>query len=273
MTNTKLAIKTEHEYLTEIETAKNIIAPGATDEELKYFAKYCSSIKLNPIAHQIHFVKRGNRATFQTSIDGFRVIAERSGKYRGQTDIEFGNLIEKKLSYKDKNYQKIDIKKDVPEWAKIGVYRQDFDKPIYAIVYWDEYCPSYPNQSMWIKMPRNQLAKCAEALALRKAFPNDLSGLYTDDEMQQADKNEVIETEIIEVNNEKPLELAGITEKLAAKIGNSKTERELEKIGQSMGKSLATNIITQGEFEKLTELYNDKLLTYKKDEQNNGQTN
>jgi hypothetical protein len=69
------------------------------------------------------------------------------------------------------------------------VYRSNFDEPLFAVAKWDSY--SQPNNPIWKKMPDLMLAKCAESLALRKAFPNDMSGIYTDEEMGQA---EVVES-------------------------------------------------------------------------------
>jgi phage recombination protein Bet len=185
--------------LEQLEAVKNIIAKDATNEELQLFVMYCNQTKLNPLANQIHFVKRGGKPTFQTSIDGLRIVAERSDKYEGQTQVELGPLVERTLYYTGANKEKTPLKKSVPEWARIGVYKKGFKEPLHVTAYWDEYCPSYPNQTMWMKMPRVMLAKVAEALALRKAFPNDLAGVYTNDEMQQAeDKPERVQAEVVE---------------------------------------------------------------------------
>jgi hypothetical protein len=69
------------------------------------------------------------------------------------------------------------------------VYRKGCAHPFTAIAKFSEY---NAGGSMWQKMPANQLAKCAEALALRKAFPHQLSGLYTPDEMAQGDTAPVV---------------------------------------------------------------------------------
>ena len=164
----------------QIITIKETVASGATDNELKLFLYQCSRTGLDPLSKQIHFIKRGGKATIQTGIDGFRAIAERTGKYAGNDDYLFNN---------DKTmYEMLKAKMENPITATATVYkivggvRVSFS----ATAIWDAYCPKGNESFMWKKMPYLMLGKCAEALALRKAFPNDLSGVYTDDEMEQA---------------------------------------------------------------------------------------
>jgi phage recombination protein Bet len=155
----------------QIQLIKNTIAKDASDDELKLFLYQCQRTGLDPMTRQIYFMKRSGKVTIQTSIDGFRVIAERSGDYGGQDEPVF-------------------VKEDNDMYCKVTVYRFRGDVRYPAAVgvaYWKEYCPPNGQDFMWKKMPHTMLAKVAEALALRKAYPQDLSGLYTGDEMQQAE--------------------------------------------------------------------------------------
>lgn len=167
------------EFSTEqISLIKSQIAPKATDDELKLFIYQAKRTGLDPLARQIYAIHRRQngveKMTIQTSIDGFRVIAERSGDYAGQDEPVFednGSLIK----------------------ATVKVYRFRGETRYCAAVgvaYWNEYVPMYNGKpsGLWEKMPHTMLAKVAEALALRKAYPQDLSGLYTAEEMNQADK-------------------------------------------------------------------------------------
>jgi hypothetical protein len=133
-------------------------------------------------------VKRQGKVTFQTGIDGFRSVAERTGQYDGSDEPEFGPTCSCS-----------EAPKPHPEWARVTVYRmRDGErKPQSATAYWHEFKPapgaSGNGDSMWKKMPRNQLAKCAEALAFRKAFPYVLADVYSPEEMDQARGDQVLE--------------------------------------------------------------------------------
>lgn len=165
--------------------------PDATDAELRHFGRVAASVGLDPLKREIYCVKRWNPdlgrkvVTHQTGIDGFRVIAERTGKYNGQTAPAWCGP--------DGKWQEVWLdESNPPAAARIGIYREGFREPIIAIARYCEYCQCTQDGKptrMWRTMPSNQLAKCAEALALRKAFPNELSGLYTSEEMAQADNS------------------------------------------------------------------------------------
>ena len=174
----------------QLDVLKVSVARDLTDAEFAHFAEVCRRSKLDPFRKQIYALKRNTKqgpvVSHQTGIDGFRVIAQRSGEYEGQLGPFWcgadGRWLDAWLSDKP------------PVAARVGVLRRGFRDPMWAVARYDGYVQTEfsggPNQ-MWRKMPDNQLAKCAEALALRKAFPEDLSGLYTSDEMGQADNAQV----------------------------------------------------------------------------------
>jgi phage recombination protein Bet len=175
----------------QVELIKRTIAKDATDDELKLFMAQCERTGLDPFDRQIYFIKRKQKdkrtgawvevGQTQTSIDGFRVVAERTGEMDGQ-----------EVAWCDEAGQWTDIwlKSSPPFGARVLAYRKGCAKPFPGIARFDEYAQTYDGKpsGLWGKMPANQLAKCAEALALRKAFPKQLSGLYTRDEMAQADE-------------------------------------------------------------------------------------
>lgn len=163
----------------QIELIKRTVAKGSTDDELALFLYTAQKRGLDPLVKQIYAIKRktkdGEVMTIQTGIDGFRAVASRTGQLAGSDDAVFDSETSSH-----------------PNKATVTVYRMVNGQrcPFSATARWDEYKQvKYSGELMglWAKMPYTMLAKCAEALALRKAFPEDLSGLYTFDEMAQAD--------------------------------------------------------------------------------------
>ena len=150
------------------------IAPGCSTDELRLFAYACQRTGLDPFSKQIYAIKRGGKMTIQAGIDGLRSIAERTGQLDGSETHWCGE---------DGVWTDVWLSSKPPAAAKTILHRKGASHPFVGVARFADY---NAGQGLWSKMPAAMIAKCSEALALRKAFPADLSGVYSTDEMDQA---------------------------------------------------------------------------------------
>jgi phage recombination protein Bet len=178
----------------------------APDSIVEAFIHQIHRTNLDPVARQIYCIERGGKWGIQISIDGFRLIAERSGEYRGQTPAQWTDGVLYTVPLREdgkvvrnaagdpvmvEDYRWLDVwtAKEPPAAARVGVYRDGFSEPMWGVATYEGYVAKDRNgkpTGQWESNPANQSAKCAEMLALRKAFPQELSGLYGTEEMDQA---------------------------------------------------------------------------------------
>lgn len=165
-----------------IDLIRRTVARGCSDDELALFLAVCQRVGLDPLTRQIHAVRRWSRAerretmVIQVGIDGLRAIADRTGCYAPGGPAEFrygpgGRLIEARVIIRKRTPD--GTWHDVVGWAR-----------------WDEYVQRTRDgepTSFWATMPHVMLAKCAEAQALRRAFPAHLGGLYVPEELRTAE--------------------------------------------------------------------------------------
>lgn len=183
---------------TKKELLKRTICKGASDDELEMFAALCRQTGLNPFVRQIFMIPRKERTesgqyitkmTTMTSIDGLRLIAERTKNYAPGREPSYQYDEQKRL---------ISATSYIKKRTEDGVWHD-----ISSTAYYSEYVQRGKEgkpMSFWERMPHVMLAKCAEALALRRAFPAEMSGVYTEDEMSQAMNPPAVE--IVETKKE-----------------------------------------------------------------------
>lgn len=193
-----------------IELLKATICRDATDDEFDLFLHACTRTGLDPFMKQIYAVKRWDNnlgrmsMTMQTGIDGYRLIAERTKKYSPGREPTY--------TY-DQNGKLESATAFVKKMTHDGTWHE-----VSASAFYSEYVQRKKDGSplsMWLNMPRNQLAKCAESLALRKCFPAEMSGLYTKEEMAQS---EVIDEQKGDTNLEHKKPVTDLVHKESKKV-------------------------------------------------------
>lgn len=225
------------------------IAPSCSNDELRLFAYACQRTGLDPFSKQIYAIKRGGKMTIQAGIDGLRSIAERTGQLDGSETFWCGE---------DGQWQDVWLAKTPPAAAKTIIYRKGASHPFVGVARFADY---NAGQGLWSKMPAAMIAKCSEALALRKAFPADLSGVYSTDEMQQA---EVEPVEAVTVTSApapavlpaQPVGDAKLFQAGKAAIAKARTMEELARVNDRMKAREAQ--LSPEQYEQLTALAMDR---------------
>jgi phage recombination protein Bet len=260
---TALALREDQDYWDEKQLAvlrQTGIGEQVTRAELAAFLHLCQRTGLDPFARQIYLIgrwdKKAGREVFrpQTGIDGYRIVAQRTVERTKQA-----------LGYEDSlwcgedgQWTDVWLSPDPPAAAKVTVLRDGKRFP--AIARWSEYVPLDRDgrpTGLWGKRNAAQLEKCAEALALRKAFPNDMAGVYTSEEMEQADNPPHVTATAEVVREERPElpEAATDTEWLAA------TLRIIPDVGMEASRKLWRETFDKRRSGELTAADSEKVLS------------
>ena len=219
-------------------TIKNTLFPDASDAARVEYLRLCHARKLDPMKKPFHIVpfskrEKGADGKWESKkteiiipgIGELRTTASRTGQYAGCDSAEFGPEKTEKFvqTFTDNGKQKtIEHSVTYPEWCQIVVYRLidgqrvPFQGPK---VWWKEAYGAtqggVPNE-MWRDRPYGQLEKCAEAGALRRAFPEELGSEPTVDEMYGRDARPSHAVEVEDPAAARAAEIAAISEDFPA---------------------------------------------------------
>lgn len=212
---TALALRDDQDYWDDKQLAvlrQTGIGEQVTSAELASFLHLCQRTGLDPFARQIYLIgrwdKKAGREVFrpQTGIDGYRIVAQRTCE-RTRQSLGYEDTV---WCGPDGQWTDVWLSADPPAAAKVTVLRDGKRFP--AIARWSEYVPLDRDgrpTGLWVKRHAAQLEKCAEALALRKAFPLDMAGVYTSEEMEQADNPQPVQAVSVEVVRDEPAQGGG----------------------------------------------------------------
>lgn len=167
------------------------VSNDVTQADLAIFLTQSKRTGLDQFSRQIYMIGRKQKTangyetkqTIQVGIDGLRAIAHRVA----QQCHEVFSMSDTLWADNSGVWHDVWLSPEPPAAAKVSVKRGG--GVFSAVAIFKEYAPVYNGKlsGMWATKPALMIAKCAEALALRKAFPSDMSGIYTDDEMSRAD--------------------------------------------------------------------------------------
>ena len=231
-----LAITSDQENWTPKQVAglAHLGIDKASDGDLDVFFHQCQRTGLDPFVRQIYMIARKQwnadtgeneiKQTIQTGIDGFRLIARRAVDRTRETLGYEDNL----WCGKDGVWRDVWLDRDNPPLAaKVTVLRNG--QKYTAVATLAEYAGFKRNgqlTKMWADKPALMLAKCAEALALRKAFPQDLSGLYTSDEMSRVDVIDEQGNPAPQPSQQRQGGVAGLNQRANAQAPDPETEQK-----------------------------------------------
>ena len=181
-----LTLTSDQEFWSEKQIAalRQLGVDRASNGDLAVFMHVAQRTGLDPFARQIYMIERQGKQTIQTGIDGFRLVARRAVDRAGESLSISGG----EWCGPDGQWQDAWLAQDPPAAARVVVKRGGHE--FVGVALFREYAQTKRDgglMAQWATRPAGMLAKCAEALALRKAFPLDLAGIYSDDEMAQAD--------------------------------------------------------------------------------------
>lgn len=181
-----LTLAPDQEFWSERQIAalRQLGVDRASNGDLAVFMHVAQRTGLDPFARQIYLIERQGKQTIQTGIDGFRLVARRAVDRAGESLSISGG----EWCGQDGQWQDAWLSSDRPAAARVVVKRGGHE--FVGVALFREYAQTKRDgelMAQWATRPAGMLAKCAEALALRKAFPLDLAGVYSDDEMAQAD--------------------------------------------------------------------------------------
>ena len=246
------------------------LAPKCSPSELQYFIEVCKITGLSPFTREIYAISRNNwnpetqqsepKMTIQVSIDGLRKRAANTGLYDGSTTY-WCDL--------DGKWLEVWLKPTLPAAAKTVVYRKG-SQPFVAVARFDSYKQEFKNRKtqkvelsgQWAKMPDLMIGKVSEALALRKAFPEQTAGLYASEEMDQANsESKPVYVQAQPISTPQPEIATGWDEKLWAifekGVNKCATVEDLEKLIAWVAKSSSKYEPSQDQLSIITNILGD----------------